>query len=172
MEQHYRRISPQRESMIKFFSEKEKEVKSCPLDQIEIELEGFITYCHSFQIPNNLDSHQNIDSKDIDEKFRQRLLSNIRTAMGIAESMPIGQLHSVVTNITNSNHQEQVQTVNLEIIDKALRNSLTVDQYEEISKMIKNKSDKPTILEKLSEFGKDVLAGVLSTIISNAIKGF
>lgn len=82
--------------------------------------------------------------------------------------MNLGASTSVIANISNSNHQEQSQTVSIEI-DKALRKSLTVDQYEEIKKMINNKAEEKTISKKLSEFGKDVLAGVLSTIISSAI---
>ncbi len=70
--------------------------------------------------------------------------------------------------INNSNHQEQNQTLSFQI-NEALRKALTGEQYDEIIDLINQKADKPTIMEKLSGFGVNVLSGILATIIGQQI---
>lgn len=168
MIQNYRRISPQRKAMLDFFDKKEKSAKSLSLNCLNMEIDAFISYCRNFNISTTFDNWVKTEHPDIDESCRQHFLSAIDTARECAKVMNFGASTSVITSISNNNHQEQSQTVSIEI-DKALRKKLTVDQYEEITRMINNKTEENTILKKLSEFGKDVLAGVLSSIISSAM---
>lgn len=82
-------------------------------------------------------------------------------------SMSIGGGATLVNNISNSNYQNQSQCVNA--VDNALRKFLTVEQYTELAEMIKELSNKDNIMNRIKDLGHDVLAGVLSTIISSTI---
>lgn len=76
---------------------------------------------------------------------------------------------NVVQNQTQ--HQKQKQSQSLDIFYEALKDNLTMRQYEEIQQIIKeapNKEDaEPKIKEKLRGFGESVLVNVVSNILTN-----
>ena len=79
------------------------------------------------------------------------------------------QTPSIGSSLTVNNNNQQSQNLNVSVVTEALRRSLTGEQYDEMMEMIKNKSNKKTIKEKLLSFGSDTLAGIISAIISGLL---
>ena len=76
------------------------------------------------------------------------------------------KLEEKIINLTNEEYEEEYQAlVNKECSffdDERKRLSMLID-------LINQKADKPTIMEKLSGFGVNVLSGILATIIGQQI---
>ncbi len=80
---------------------------------------------------------------------------------------------NIVNENSNSQMQLQSQTLSIEILIDALKSELTGKQFEEIKAiMLNNNYDiekkRTNVVEKLKSFGENVLAGILTTLITNA----
>lgn len=84
----------------------------------------------------------------------------------------------VITNQNNNeNHATQNQTVILNIFIEAIKDEITGNQFKELKNIIKEEPDaakaKSKIVEKVKSFGENVMANIVSNIITNpAIWGF
>lgn len=163
------RISPMRQGMLDFFDEQEARVQELAPSELEVELKSFMNYCLTLKITTCFTGCSSCKGFVFDEKLKTDFLAAIKTARACALSIPLDSASNVVNSITNSNHQEQSQTVNIKVIEEALRKSLTGEQYDEIMDLIKTKPDKKTLRSRLADFGQDVLAGIVSSVISASL---
>ena len=67
----------------------------------------------------------------------------------------------------------QNQTVNLNLILSSIENELTVKQFKEIKAILKSVDDdeekKGKLIDKIKEFGTDVVSKVLANILTNPL---
>lgn len=142
-------------------------VKNAPADKEGLihPLCEFVNYCINLEILNGF-SGRHLSNITFDSNLKNELLSNIEMAIAVAETR---QTPSIGSSLIVNNNNQQSQNLNVSVITEALRKSLTGEQYDEMIEMIKSKSDKKTIKEKLLTFGSDTLAGIISTIISGLL---
>lgn len=155
-----------RQKQVEYLQELMIKVKNAPVDKEGLihPLCEFVNYCNNLKIINGF-SGSHLGNITFDSNLKNELLSNIEMAIAVAETRqtPIGS--SLIVN----NNNQQSQNLNDSVITEALRKSLTGEQYDEMIEMIKSKSDKKTIKEKLLSFGSDTLAGIISAIISGLL---
>lgn len=135
------------------------------LNEIIIE---FSLICHNLKFSNNFSGLHSYNFEPTEDVLRT-LTANIRAAIACVNGRSLNIPQNIV-QVTNHNFQEQNQSVEINLME-SLRKCLTGEQYDEIKTMIEQKKDKKSIAEKLKEFGSNVLAGVLSTLISSYING-
>lgn len=76
-------------------------------------------------------------------------------------------------NINQNQHQQQTQTQSqsFELFMDAIKDHLTLGQFQELQKIAKETPNveeaKPKIIDKLKSFGEGVLSGILTNIITN-----
>ena len=74
-------------------------------------------------------------------------------------------------NLNVVQNQSNVQTVNLEIITKALQDELTGTQLNEIQELLNSQDEKEIknkkLIEKLKEFGINTLSGIISGVLTS-----
>ena len=120
----------------------------------------------NLKIANNFSGLNSYDLEITDDLVIS-LKANIRAAIGVVNG---SSLQSPRQSINISNFQKQNQSVEINIME-VLRKSLTGEQFDDIKNMIERNENKKTISDKLKEFGSDVLAGVLSSLISTYLNG-
>lgn len=161
-------LHPAIQARIDFFNTLEEEVKKASIgNELRILYEKYGNYCINLGIGNAFGGHA-FPNDICDENFRIELLSNIDMARSVCLSKRDGLSSGSQLTINNTNHQEQNQKLSFQI-NEALRKALTGEQYDEIIDLINKKADKPTIIEKLSGFGVNVLSGILATILGKQI---
>lgn len=159
-----------KEEAASFLSSLKKCVDSTDAQNLRALFEQFCNFCLALKIPNSFSGCKSTAFMEFNDELKNDLLSNIDLAMAVVKCQPHSQpLPSVVNNISNSQHQEQSQSVEISVITEALRKSLTGEQYDEIMELLRNKSSKKSISDKLKDFGENVAAGILSTILSSLI---
>lgn len=70
-----------------------------------------------------------------------------------------------------SQQQNQTQSQNFELFMDAIKDHLTLGQFQELQKIVKEAPNaeeaRPKIIDKLKSFGESVLSGILTNIITN-----
>lgn len=125
----------------------------------------FVNFCVNMKITNGFSGLHSDVGLNYDENLKNELVSNIEMAIAVASSRQSPETSKF--QLTQIN--QQTQNLNVSIISESLRKGLTGEQYDEIMEMLKNKADQKSVKEKLLGFGKDVAAGILSTILSSMI---
>ena len=78
---------------------------------------------------------------------------------------------TINVNQNQSQQQNQTQHQNFELFMDAIKDHLTIGQFQELQKIVKetpNVEDaKPKIIDKLKSFGGNILSGILTNIITN-----
>lgn len=89
--------------------------------------------------------------------------------LGIPSTIYDGKNEKI--NVTMVQQQSNLQTLNIEIITKALHDELNGNQLSEIQSIIDSKENqdgkKTKLMNKLKEFGINTLSGVISGILTN-----
>lgn len=161
-------LHPAIQARVDFLKTLEEDVKKATIgSELRFLYEKFGNYCINLGIANSFGGWS-LSDDSCDEDLRKELLSNIDMAKNVCLSKRDGLSSGSQLTINNTNHQEQNQTLSFQI-NEALRKALTGEQYDEIIDLINKKADKPTIIEKLSGFGVNVLSGILATIIGKQI---
>lgn len=83
--------------------------------------------------------------------------------------------NSIVNNFTGNtisqfnqdSHGISFEQINNPIFIEAIKQELSNEQFNVLKELIRNKSDKKTIVEKLGSFGKDVITNIVANIITN-----
>ena len=76
-------------------------------------------------------------------------------------------------NINQNQHQAQTQSQSqsFELFMDAIKDHLTLGQFQELQKIVKETPNaeeaRPKIIDKLKSFGESVLSGILTNIITN-----
>ena len=78
----------------------------------------------------------------------------------------------ITINNNQSNVQNNTQQIILNIFIDAIRDEITGKELKELKEIMKNYEKNPeetksTLLEKIKEFGKDVLSNIMANIITN-----
>ena len=156
-----------RQRQVEYLQELMMKVKNAPDDKegLIYPLSEFVNYCNNLKIEHDFNGCH-LDNTTFDSNLKNELLSNIEMAIAVAGTR---QTPSIGSSLTVNNNNQQSQNLNVSVVTEALRRSLTGEQYDEMMEMIKNKSNKKTIKEKLLSFGSDTLAGIISAIISGLL---
>ncbi|UZD21155.1 hypothetical protein [Algoriphagus halophytocola] len=94
------------------------------------------------------------------EKFAfDDLPSSQQTFNNTIHAQSIGQINQGSGNFS-------FEQINIEIVKESLKNELTKEQIEEVMQVLKEKG-KSGVIQKLKNFGSDVLANVMAGILSN-----
>ncbi len=166
MRNNYQHLPPAIQAKIHFLDKLEEDIKKASIgNELRILYEKFANFCINLNIANSF-GRWSYSNETCNEDFRIELLSNIDMAKNVCLSKR--ESSGSQFTINNSNRQEQNQNLSFQI-NEALRKALTGEQYDEIVDLINKKADKPTIMEKLSGFGVNVLSGILATIIGQQI---
>jgi len=112
------------------------------------------------------------DVKIMGESIVQASIDELEK-LGIPSTVYDGKKDSI--NLTMIQQQSNLQTVNIEIITKALQDELNGNQLRELQTILDSESDKvkkkSKLLEKLKEFGIDTLSGIISVILTKMTEG-
>lgn len=163
---NYNSKSPRQRLVEYLMSLKEKVSKAnsdkdslCPL------LCQFANFCANLKIVNSFSGLHSLEGITFDQNLKDDLMNNIDMAIGVAQSRQFSIRPSIQVNQSN----QQNQQIYVSVVTEALRKNLTGEQYDEIMEMIKDKADKQSIKDKLIDFGKDVAAGILSSVLSGLV---
>ena len=74
--------------------------------------------------------------------------------------------------INNTNNQTQNQVFNVDIVQKAIEDELTISQINELKIIMKEEGNdvakaKPKLVEKLKSFGNNLASNIVANIITN-----
>ncbi|WP_103916013.1 hypothetical protein [Xylanibacter ruminicola] len=159
-------IHPAIQARVDFYERLESDVKKASVgSEIRILYEKFAAFCINLGISQSLGNHP-YEDETCNEDFRKELLSNIDMAKHVCMSKRDGLSSGTALTINNSNQQEQTQNLSINVREN-LRKALTGEQYDELLALIDRRADKKTIVDKIKDFGIDVVSGVLAGIISS-----
>lgn len=78
---------------------------------------------------------------------------------------------TITVNQTQQQNQTQTQSQNFELFMDAIKEHLTLGQFQDLQKIVKENPKKedaqPKIIEKLKSFGSDVLSNIVANIITS-----
>lgn len=90
----------------------------------------------------------------------------------IKQALPDKEIsHTPTINIHNTQNQTQSQEIAVNIFLEAIKDELTGKQLKEIKKIIKEEGNtsegKEKIIEKLKNFGENILSNIIANVITN-----
>lgn len=74
------------------------------------------------------------------------------------------------TCINITQNQKQEQTIEVQIILRVLKDSLSAEQYQELMNIIREDNSpktKPQIIEKIKGFGESVMSNIIASLLTN-----
>jgi hypothetical protein len=74
---------------------------------------------------------------------------------------------TTITQFNQNSNQISFEQINNPVFIEAIKQELSDDQYKILEELIKNKSDKKTIVQTLGSFGKDVITNIIANILTN-----
>ena len=101
------------------------------------------------------------------------ILVSLKEMPELCEYKETEEMGGQTININQNQHQQQSQTQSqsFELFMDAVKDHLTLGQFQELQKIAKETPNveeaKPKIIDKLKSFGEGVLSGILTNIITN-----
>lgn len=117
-----------------------------------------------------------IADDDVSEKNIYALVAilvSLKEIPELCEYKEAEDMSGTTINVNQSQTQNQTQTQNqsFELFMDAIKDHLTLSQFQELQKIVRENSNveeaKPKIIDKLKSFGESVLAEIISNIITN-----
>ena len=122
----------------------------------------------------SIDSFNNLNNEKITQAKIYELvgvLLALKEVPVICESKPF--CPASMQTITVNQTQNQAQKQNFEFISQILKEELKGKDYEAIEEILNSAATKDTkkkrILEKLKDFGEDIIAGIVATLLTSMI---
>ena len=113
-------------------------------------------------------------SSDISKKNLYRLigiLEALKEIPTICTKKSIDTMGGNTININQNQYQTQTQSQSFELFKDAIKDHLTMGQFQELQKIANETPNieeaKPKIIDKLKSFGEGVLTSILTNIITN-----
>lgn len=117
-----------------------------------------------------------IADEDISEKnicALVAILVSLKEMPELCEYKESENMSGTTITVNQNQHQQQSQTQSqsFELFMDAIKDHLTLGQFQELQKIVKETPNaeeaRPKIIDKLKSFGESVLSGILTNIITN-----
>lgn len=101
------------------------------------------------------------------------ILVSLKEMPELCEYKETEEMGGHTININQNQHQAQTQSQSqsFELFMDAIKDHLTLGQFQELQKIVKETPNaeeaRPKIIDKLKSFGESVLSGILTNIITN-----